>query len=221
MLRALLVTGLVILPAAGFQNIGISDSGPSKRIIKMTKPAYPADAKGAGIQGVVRLNVVVGKDGAVKEIRNAAGRPELIPAAADAVKNWIYEPALKDGQAVDFIVSVDMNFSLQKDSAPAIVRDTKAPIEVRGSVQEGKLIHRVAPVYPADAKAAGQQGSVKLVIVVGENGALSEIRSASGPLPLIQSAVDAVRQWSWKPTTLDGAPVAVITEIMVNFKLAQ
>ena len=221
MLRALVVSGLIILPVAGFQNIGISDSGPSKRIIKMTKPAYPPDAKVAGIQGVVRLNVLVSKDGTVKEIRSASGRPELIPAAADAVKNWIYEPVLKDGQAVDFIVSVDMNFSLQKDSAPAIVRDAKSPIEVRGSVQEGKLINRVRPVYPPDAKGAGVQGSVKLVVVVGENGALSEIRSASGPLPLIQSAVDAVRQWTWKPTTLDGVQVAVITEIAANFKLGE
>jgi TonB family protein len=170
---------------------------------------------------VVHLTVVVGKDGTVKEIRNASGRPELIPAAAEAVKNWIYEPVLKDGQAVDFIVSVDMNFALSKEATPAVVRDAKGPVEVRGSVQESKLIHRVRPVYPEDAKAAGLQGSVKLVVVVAENGTLREIRSASGPLPLIQAAVDAVRQWNWKPTTLDGEQVAVITEIMMNFKLAQ
>jgi bla regulator protein blaR1 len=220
MLRALFAVGLMILPAAGFQNIGISDSGPSKRVIKMTKPVYPPDAKAGGIQGLVRLDVVVGKDGTVKEIRNAAGRPELIPAAADAVKNWIYEPVLKDGQAVEFIVTVDVNFSLQKEATPARAA-SRAPIEIRGSVQEGKLVNKVRPVYPPDAKAAGLQGSVKLVVVVAENGMLGEIRSVTGPLPLIQSAVDAVRQWTWKPTTLDGAPVPVMTEIMVNFRLAQ
>lgn len=221
MLRALLALGLIILPAAGFQNIGISDSGPSKRILKMTKPVYPSDAKAAAIQGVVRLDVVVGKDGAVKEIRHASGRPELIPAAAEAVKNWIYEPVLKDGQAVDFIVSVDIDFSLQKDVAPATLHGARQAIEIRGSVQEAKLLNQVRPVYPPDAKAAGLQGSVRLVVMIAENGAVGEIRSASGPLALIQSAVEAVRQWTWQPTTLDGATVPVITEIAVNFKLAQ
>ena len=221
MLRALFTLGLIILPAAGFQNIGISDSGPSKRIIKMTRPVYPPDAKAAGIEGLVRLDVRVGKDGIVKEIRNASGRPELIPAAADAVKNWIYEPVLKDGEAVEFLVSVDVNFRLQKDGERAVAHRGKAPIEIGGSVQQSKLVNKVAPVYPPDAKAAGLQGSVKLMVVIAEDGTLGEIRSVTGPLPMIQSAVDAVRQWTWKPTTLDGAPVAVITEIMVNFKLAQ
>jgi len=209
----------MILPAAGFQNIGISDSGPSKRIVKMIKPVYPPDAKAAGLQGVVRLEVVVSKAGTVKEIRNASGRPELIPAAADAVKNWLYEPVLKDGQAVDFIVTVDVNFSLAKEAArkPA----TQAPIEIGGTAQESKLINKVRPVYPPEAKAAGLQGSVKLVVVIAENGTLGEIRSANGPLPLIDPAVEAVRQWTWKPTTRDGVNVPVITEIMINFKLSQ
>ena len=131
MLRALFAVGLIILPAAGFQNIGISDSGPSKRIVKMIKPVYPPGAKAAGIHGVVRLEVVVSKAGTVKEIRNASGRPELIPAAADAVKSWLYEPVLKDGQAVEFIVTVDVNFSLQKEAVREVT--PKAPIEIGGT----------------------------------------------------------------------------------------
>ena len=185
----------------------------------MIKPVYPPDAKAAGIHGVVRLEVVVSKAGTVKEIRNASGRPELIPAAADAVKNWLYEPVLKDGQAVEFIVTVDVNFSLQKEAVREVT--PKAPIEIGGTTQESKLINKSRPVYPPDAKAAGLQGSVKLVVVIAEDGTLGEIRRATGPLLLIDPAVDAIRQWTWKPTTLDGVNVPVITEIMINFKLSQ
>jgi TonB family protein len=219
--RILVAFGLIMLtmaPLAGFQNIAISDAAPSRKLIKMTKPVYPPEAKAAGIQGKVKLVVTVGKDGTVKAIRTAGGRPELIPAAADAVKNWIYEPVLKDGQPVEFLVTINLTFSLQNDAA---AREEKVPIEIRGSVQQGKLLNKVRPIYPPDAKAAGLQGTVKLRVVVAKDGTLKEIRDVTGPLPLIESTVQAVRQWTWKPTELDGAPVAVVTDIDVNYTLAQ
>jgi len=77
--------------------------------------------------------VTIAKDGTVKMIRTAGGRPELIPAAADAVRNWIYEPVLKDGQPVEFFATVNLTFSLQNDAAAA--QEDKVPIEIRGSVQ--------------------------------------------------------------------------------------
>jgi bla regulator protein blaR1 len=219
MYRLLVALGLIVAPLAGFQNIAISDEAPSKKHIKTTKPVYPPEAKAAGIQGTVQLDVTVAKDGSVKAIGNAAGRPELIQAAADAVKNWIYEPVLRDGQAVEFIATVNMNFNLQNDTAT--VQMEKSPVEIRGSVQDGKVLNKVRPVYPPDAKAAGLQGAVKLRVVVAENGMLKEIRSVTGPLPLIEPSVQAVRQWTWKPTELDGKPVAVITDIQVNYALAK
>jgi TonB family protein len=219
MLRVLIGLSLAILPAAGFQNVAISDAGPSKRLIKMTKPVYPPAAKAAGIQGGVQLDVVITTDGTVKEIRNASGRPELIPGAADAVKEWIYEPVLKDSQPVDFIVTVTVNFSLPKNNTP--VHPGKAEIEIGGNIQESKLINKVRPAYPPDAKAAGLEGSVKARVVIGDDGMLKEILNINGPLAFIQPCADAIRQWIWKPTTVDGVPVAVITEIQINFRLAR
>jgi TonB family protein len=219
MIRAVMSLSLMILPAFAFQNIGISDSGPSKRIVKMTKPAYPLAAKTAGIQGSVQMEALVAKDGTVKSVSNVSGRPELIPAAVDAVKEWIYEPVVKDNQAVEFSVTVTLNFSLQKGAAAAPV--AKDAIEIPGSVQQGKLVNKVSPLYPSDAKAAGLEGSVKLRVLIGADGMMKEIRNVSGPLPLIQSSVDAVRQWIWKPTFVDGAPTPVITEIAVNYRLAR
>jgi len=82
-------------------------------------------------------------------------------------------------------------------------------------------LNQVRPVYPPDAKAAGQQGTVRLRVVVAENGTLKEIRDVTGPFPLIESTVEAIRQWTWKPTELDGVPVAVITDIDVNYALSK
>ena len=219
MYRIVVAFGLIIAPLTGFQNIAISDAAPSKKLIKMTKPVYPPEAKAAGIQGTVQLDVTIGKDGTVKAIRSAGGRPELIQAAADAVKNWIYEPVLMDGQPVEFVATINLNFNLQNDTAAAQVE--KMPLEIRGSVQAGKLLNKVRPAYPPDAKAAGVQGMVKLRVVIAENGLLKEIRNVTGPLPLIDSAVQAVRQWTWSLTELDGAPVAVITDIDLNYTLAR
>ena len=79
---------------------------------------------------------------------------------------------------------------------------------------------RVEPVYPAEAKANRISGIVILELVIKEDGTVGEARVLK-PLPygLDQAAVDAVRQWQFKPATIDGKPVAVVFNITINFKL--
>ena len=78
-------------------------------------------------------------------------------------------------------------------------------------------IHRVEPVYPALAKQARVQGTVEIEAVIGIDGRLREIHVKSGPPLLIKAATDAVRQWVYEPTLLNGEPVEVITQIDINF----
>lgn len=224
MKRILIGLSLLVLPAAAFQNIGISDAGPSRRLVKMTKPVYPPEAKAAGLEGLVRLEVVVGKDGIVRRIRDASGRPELIAAAADAVKDWAYEPVLKDGEPVEFLATVNVNFQMPGDAASAPgAKEAESSAGVQSLVydlQKMKLVRKVDPSYPAEAKAARVQGEVKLAVTIGADGTAKQVRNASGPPLLIQPAVDAVRQWIWAPTLVNGVPVAVITDIVLNFQLS-
>jgi hypothetical protein len=123
--------------AAPNASIAISDSvtAPSApKLVHQVRPAYPADAKAEKVQGVVVIDVTIGKDGAIKDARVAASAPtearlkELqakkgTPAAAEAdkrlaeaalaaVKEWRYEPILKDGKPVEFKASVTINFKL-------------------------------------------------------------------------------------------------------------
>ncbi|HYR88356.1 MAG TPA: energy transducer TonB [Terriglobia bacterium] len=95
-----------------------------------------------------------------------------------------------------------------------------APTRVSGGVQQANLIHQVRPVYPTLAVQTRIQGTVLLEAVISKDGRIESLRIISGHPLLNQAAVDAVRQWQYRPTLLNGEPVAVITTIAVNFSLA-
>ena len=97
-------------------------------------------------------------------------------------------------------------------SAPGAIR-------VGGNVQSANLIDQVKPVYPPLAKQARIQGTVKFNVVIAQDGTLKSLQVISGHPMLVQAALEAVRQWRYKPTLLNGSPVDVITTIDVNFTL--
>ena len=101
------------------------------------------------------------------------------------------------------------------------VANTK-PIRVGGNVAESNLIRKVDPIYPRSAKAAGVQGTVNIEAVILKDGTPSELTVLSSPSDdLSQSALDAVRQWRYRPTLLNGEPVEVITDIGITYTLTQ
>jgi len=94
-------------------------------------------------------------------------------------------------------------------------------VRIGGSVEAAKVITKVQPVYPQSAKAAGAQGSVLLHAVVGKDGtplSLQVLNSQINP-DLARAAVEAVSQWRYQPTLLNGEPVEVDTVVTVNFTL--
>jgi len=82
------------------------------KIVSQRRPEYPGAAQASRYQGVVRLNVLIGKDGAVKDIAIISGDPTLCDAAMKAVWEWRYQPTLLNGQPVDVDTEVDVNFKL-------------------------------------------------------------------------------------------------------------
>jgi protein TonB len=102
--------------------------------------------------------------------------------------------------------------------------DTPAPtvpLRVSTTIQSALLIFGPKPVYPPLARAARVQGTVRLTAVIGTDGAIRNLKLISGPPLLVTASVQAVQQWRYKPTMLNGSPVEVITEIEVNFTLGQ
>jgi len=88
-------------------------------------------------------------------------------------------------------------------------------------VQSARLIFQPKPVYPPLAKQARISGSVQFTAIIGRDGTIQNLTIVSGHPLLRQAAMDAVRQWRYQPTLLNGEPVEVVTQIDVNFTLSQ
>lgn len=105
-----------------------------------------------------------------------------------------------------------------------VMNITKPPKVVRlgDNVMAAKLIKRVVPVYPPEAKANRVQGTVTIKATISKDGTPTELSVVSSPSPaLSQSALDAVRQWRYRPVLLNGQPVAVTTDIRVSYSLTK
>jgi len=102
---------------------------------------------------------------------------------------------------------------------PGSKTSAAAPKPKSGNVEEAKLIHKVPPVYPPDAKKAGVSGTVVIHAVIAKDGSVQKAQYVSGPEPLKQSALDAVAQWRYTPTMLNGQPVDADTDISVVYNL--
>lgn len=112
---------------------------------------------------------------------------------------------------------VDTKNTRTADTQPS---DQKV-VRVGGNIAAANLVKKVQPVYPASAKSAKIQGTVELEVRISKEGVPEDLRVVSSPSDdLAQSALDAVRQWRYRPTLLNGNPVAIITDVMVNYTLS-
>lgn len=213
-LPAALAALTLLTSAAGAQTAGIAIEDRAEqpgKLVRQVRPVYPAEAKEARITGKVRLEAAVAKDGKIQDLKIVSGHPLLAAAAVEAVRQWEYAPVEKDGQPVAFKTQIDLNFTLADDGP--------APLEVAGGVQAGKLVNKVNPVYPAEAKQQGIQGRVLLRATIGANGTVEKVDVREGDPALAAAAVDAVKQWQYNPTMVNGSAVAVIVDIDINFTL--
>ncbi|HXX71806.1 MAG TPA: energy transducer TonB, partial [Candidatus Acidoferrum sp.] len=103
---------------------------------------------------------------------------------------------------------------------PPPPKPTQQRVRVGGQVQAAKMIRQITPVYPQIAKTAHVQGTVILHAIISKDGTVQELQYVSGPALLMRSAMDAVRQWKYQPTLLNGEPVEVDTTISVVFTLS-
>ncbi|MGC2370005.1 MAG: TonB family protein [Candidatus Sulfotelmatobacter sp.] len=102
------------------------------------------------------------------------------------------------------------------NSSPTPVLQT---LNVSQGVSQGLAIKKTQPSYPANALRMGIEGSVQLMATISKKGDISAVKVLSGDPSLAHAAVDAVKQWKYKPYLLDGVPVEIQTQVTVNFKL--
>jgi TonB family protein len=204
-------TELVLpVPAAS----AVSGTIRAATLIKRVSPEYPEDAKAARIQGTVRLTALLGKDGTVKNLELVSGHPMLVQAAMDAVKQWVYQPTLVNGQSVEVRTPIEVNFRLETTESPTGV------YRIGGGVSEPRVASKQEPQYSEEARIGRLQGTVTVSLVVGEDGTPRNIRVLKPVgLGLDEQALQAVEQWRFTPGEKDGKPVPVIATIEVNFRL--
>ena len=103
--------------------------------------------------------------------------------------------------------------------APPAPEPVPQPKPAASVLREGALLHRVAPIYPALAQGQRIEGTVKLRATIGPDGIVRSVEVLAGPAPLVPAATQAVRQWRYAPTLLNGTPVGTTKDIDIAFRL--
>jgi protein TonB len=150
--------------------------------------------------------------------------PDFMPAVSDAagVPGGFGNSTGSGNAVIDGLLSAG---SAQPLPPAPVVRQTAPPpapptrIKLGGLVEQSKLISGPRPVYPPLAREARIEGTVRLEAVISRDGTILNLRAVSGHPLLIPAALAAVRQWVFRPTSLNGDPVEVATEIEVHFTL--
>jgi TonB family protein len=213
-------------PAAATPKPAIAASSQSVTVVAPRPPApssvstpatFPATVRSISFQGISpeaeqelrrRLGVHEGDSVSESDMANARSAVQSV----DGHFFTTYSLASAPGGGSE--VALQVRVAPQANAASGAVK-------VSSGVQSSRCVNCPQPVYPAIAKQARIQGSVVLDATVGPNGTVQKLTVVSSQNPLLTpAAMDAVKQWVYQPTILNGAPVAVSTTVTVNFSLA-
>jgi periplasmic protein TonB len=160
---------------------------------------------------------------------NNASRPPIIapPSIPDriaVINDTGSGPIVPDAPTIDYrsgdtsVPGVRGGLGL----APVVIPTHPAPVKplVVSKWAEGNLIYRVQPAYPPLARQVRIQGTVELRAIISKAGTIENLIVVSGHPMLVKSALDAVKQWRYRPYLLNNDPIEVETEITVNFLLS-
>jgi len=219
--------GAVPKPNVGSGQIWVDEQVEAEKLISSAPPEYPPLAKMARIQGTVRLAATISKDGTIQNLKVIAGHPLLVKAALESVQRWRYEPTLLNGQPVEVVTTIAVPFDQSVDVAAkgpsgAAWKPDLSPkrIRVGGLIEATKLVSSAPPEYPQSARERGIQGVVVLEGVISMQGEPLSLKVLNSPDPdLAKAALDAVKQWRYEPTLLNGEPIEVVSTIAVRFHL--
>jgi protein TonB len=117
------------------------------------------------------------------------------------------------------VSSVPLGTTSNPPPIPATTTKARPEKLIISHLDEGMLIRRVQPVYSRLAIATHTQGSVVLSALINTRGEIEGLQVVSGPPLLVQAALDAVKQWRYRPYILNGTPIEVQTQVTVNFSL--
>jgi len=239
------VTALVPAVAMAQEPLRIGGQTKAPTRTYYVAPEYPQEAKAARVSGIVIVEAVIGRDGTVTDAKVIRSIALLDEAALAAVRQWRYTPTTLNGNPVPVIMTATVNFTPPADANPAgvsstsqdslganhpIMQASNAPpepvylngreaIRIGGDVKAPERLKYVQPAYPADAQSARVSGIVIIEALVDETGSVVQTKLLRSIALLDQAAMDAVSQWKYAPTYLNGAAMPVVMTVTVNFTL--
>ena len=149
----------------------------------------------------------------------AAANSDASPAVSLAPGNAA-KPEAAPVVSSPVVASNFVSTSAAKTTSPSVSGTAKGkPVKIASGAASGLIVKKVPPQYPLEAKLVRLEGTVVVRAVIGRSGEVSEVNALSGPPLLESAAVDAVKQWQYKPYTVNGQPVDVETTIEVVFAL--
>ena len=148
----------------------------------------------------------------------SAAQPKQIPKAVAAIEESSETLVNLPEEAVGASASVAV-ISRRSVSLPAASKLHE--VQSGNSLVVGKPLSRTPPAYPFEAKQQRVEGIVKLHAVVGRDGTIQSVDPVSGPPPLVEAAMGAVREWRFAPTKLDGRSISVQDDVTVFFRLPE
>ncbi len=194
------------------------------KLIKKVQPIYPETARQARVEGVVILGVRTDIKGRVSRVLMYSSKdPLLVQPAIDAVKQWVYEPLFIEGKPVEAVFTVHVTFRLEqkreeKETLVGGVMD--GILQLGDSVEIPKIVKKVEPLYPDEAKKNLVQGVVVLEVITDVEGNVVGVKVLQSESSLLnQSAIDAVKQWKYEVMYRNGKPVPVSFKVTITYKL--
>jgi protein TonB len=197
-------------------------SSATRTLAPKTATAAPPDkpSAGAGHSPVIRIaaNIAANPEPETKKSDSAP-----IHVKSNATKSKTRAQAEESAPPLLSPLAVasanDSNLSgLMSSASSSVPRPSLATVRISQGVSQGLLIKRVQPKYPPAALAVHAQGAVQIEATINKEGNVTNLKVLRGDSVLAHAALEAVRQWRYKPYYLDGDPVEIQTEITVNFK---
>lgn len=194
------------------------------RLIKTVDPVYPEEALKARVEGIVILGMRTDTQGRVSQVMVYNSKtPLLNPAAINAVKQWVYEPLIVEGEPKEAVFTTSVHFKLKPpktEKADVGGGAAGGVLRIEDPADAPRLVKKIEPFYPLEARRDFIQGVVELEVTTDEEGNVAEVvvlRSESSLLN--QPSIDAVKQWKYEPVMREGNPIPVSFNVKITYRL--
>jgi periplasmic protein TonB len=221
LLEAVLLSVLVLIP------LWFTDVLPKQQLLTFLETPPPPPPPPAAPAPTAARVVKVSSDIANGQLRTPSRIPEKIqlikeddappPAVLSGVVGGV--PGGIPGGQLGGVIGGIISSTSTVAAAPTLTKPTQQRVRVSQGVSRGLLLDRVEPTYPPVARAAHIQGVVVLAAIIGKDGNIQNLQVVSGHPLLAPAAIEAVKQWRYKPFLLNGQPLEVETTVNVVFQL--